>query len=59
MEEVAVELDGSNISIMISADSILESASDISICKELAELLDVPMPTLFMIISMPRETVEG
>lgn len=57
MEEVAVELDGSNISIMISADSILES--DLSICKELAGLLDVPMPTLFVIISMPHKMVEG
>jgi hypothetical protein len=57
MEEVAVELDGSNISVMISADSILES--DVSICKELAALLDVSMPTLFMIISMPHKTVEG
>ena len=56
-EKVAVELDESKILVLIDDDTKLEP--DVSICKELASLLDIPMPTLFMSISMPHETVEG
>lgn len=55
-EEVAIEQEGNDISILLNANSL--SQCNVFICKELAPLLEIDMSTLLIIFAFPPEMVE-